>query len=131
MGIGLPIVEEDVEYVPTNYWRLMLAFPIITAGFQTLMLLFVYRQDTPKFLYLNGHKKECEELLDKIYTEETVKNEVKRKLKALTQSDAIREVTWDKLFGPMYKKAVIVVLCKQIDFLNCHSLAFLPAICRR
>lgn len=111
-GIGLPSANADIDYNANNYWRFMLAFPLVTALIQTLCLSFIYTNDTPKYLYLNGRNKECEEQLRKIYEQEASIQLVLSKLRALQQGSGAgksADVSYSDLFGRMYIKALFVV----------------------
>jgi hypothetical protein len=37
-------------FIGDDYWRVLFAFPILTAIIQTILMLTVYKYDTPKYL---------------------------------------------------------------------------------
>ena len=45
LGLGTPVTEENM--LNSEYWRLMLGFPIVISGFQTILLLAFFRYETP------------------------------------------------------------------------------------
>lgn len=52
-----PNIESNVNYclnyhAKETYWRAILAFPFIISLLQTLLLLFVYKLDTPKYYWI-------------------------------------------------------------------------------
>ena len=108
LGIGLPSAKAKIDFAANHYWRFMLAFPLVTMTLQTVLLFLLYNSETPKYLYLNGHKQESRALLHKLYTTEEKINEVEDKLAALLENTST-QVSWKELFGRVYLKALFVV----------------------
>eukprot|EP00826_Nyctotherus_ovalis_P040629 TRINITY_DN4022_c0_g1_i8.p1 TRINITY_DN4022_c0_g1~~TRINITY_DN4022_c0_g1_i8.p1 ORF type:complete len:302 (+),score=54.78 TRINITY_DN4022_c0_g1_i8:483-1388(+) len=89
----------------------MLGFPIIIAVLQTALFLFVFKYETPKFLYIRKKRRICDEALSKIYITNADIDRVMSKIKAVTLSQgAGGEAGWKDLFGRTYITALIVVL---------------------
>ncbi len=133
IGIGLPSSKANIDYSQNNYWRFMLAFPIFVALAQTIMLFTVYTHETPKFLYAHRKRDECEDLLAKIYKDESKIQRVLSKLKALqmdTTGGRSAEVSIRELFGRTYLKAMIVIFGNSTLCYPC-STSLLPAVVRR
>ena len=50
------ILPNTWERLPPDYpdsyeWRLIISIPLVFSVFQVILLLFVYRSETPKYLY--------------------------------------------------------------------------------
>lgn len=111
LGIGLPTLAETERIKKSQYWRFMLGFPIVIAALQTALFLFVFKYETPKFLYIRKKRRVCDEALSKIYTTDADIDRVMSKLKAVSLSQgAGGEAGWKELFGRTYITALIVVL---------------------
>jgi hypothetical protein len=50
-------------------WYYVYAFPLLTIILQSLLLVFVYPYETPKYLLMNGKDEEARALIDIIYKE--------------------------------------------------------------
>jgi len=113
VGAWLPNPDEVEIIKATQYWRFMLGFPIIIAIIQTLLLIFVFYYETPKFLYLRKKNNTCDKALSKIYAAEEDINRVMSKLKAvaISQGQGKTEPSWGDLFGKTYVIALFAVLC--------------------
>lgn len=64
-----------IEHNPNKQdiiWYLILGFPLIPLILQTIVLLFVFPYETPKYLLLHHHKKKARELIADIYKPEFV-----------------------------------------------------------
>lgn len=55
-----------------SYWRYMFGFTLVTVLFQTVMLLTVYKYETPRYLLENNREQECRQVLRWIYEDEYV-----------------------------------------------------------
>ncbi|TXH59203.1 MAG: hypothetical protein E6Q89_02545 [Bacteroidia bacterium] len=42
-----------------QHWRIVFGLTLITIVIQTLLLIFIYKEETPKYLLLNGREEEC------------------------------------------------------------------------
>lgn len=56
----------------SDFWYILYGFPEITLVIQTVVLLFVYPYETPKYLLLNKREEEARQLIELIYKEEFV-----------------------------------------------------------
>jgi MFS family permease len=66
LGFGLPQKHAERPW----YGQFMLIFPLIMCSLNTIFLLTVFREDTPKYLFTKGQLVECDEILKKIYKRE-------------------------------------------------------------
>lgn len=55
-------------FIGDDYWRLLFALPIALAVIQSLLLLFVFNYETPKFLKQQGREAELSTIMGKIYS---------------------------------------------------------------
>ena len=53
----------------TAFWILIFEFPLLLLVLQTVLLLTVFKDETPNYLLLKGKNSECHALLAKIYEE--------------------------------------------------------------
>ena len=68
LGLNLP-KSEDIKADPDgqNWWRLMFGFPILICGLRMLLLVTVFRFDTPQSLISRGQEEKAKEIVKKIY----------------------------------------------------------------
>jgi len=113
MGIGLPSIHDNINFAENSYWRIMLGFPLLTIVIQCLLFLAIFKYDTPKYLYFNNRKEDCEIALSMIYTDKQIIERVITKLRALAINESSgrnADISYRDLFGRSHRTAVIVVL---------------------
>ena len=86
------------------WWRFVFGFPIITCIFRSLVLLFIYRFDTPLFLISNGKDEETKFIIKKLYHEEFVE-QIYKEYKA--KIDKCQEVSFKELLGTQYRRRLL------------------------
>jgi hypothetical protein len=65
LGLGTPETMEDK--INSNYWRFMMFVPILIAVLQSVLLLFVFKYETPIFSIVSkNNEEEAKLLLSKI-----------------------------------------------------------------
>eukprot|EP00826_Nyctotherus_ovalis_P042880 TRINITY_DN4479_c0_g1_i2.p1 TRINITY_DN4479_c0_g1~~TRINITY_DN4479_c0_g1_i2.p1 ORF type:complete len:280 (-),score=21.23 TRINITY_DN4479_c0_g1_i2:559-1398(-) len=121
-GAWLPDPNDVQAVENSQYWRFMLGFPILIAVLQSVLLIFVFKYETPKFLYLRKKRRTCTKALSKIYASDADIDRVLTKLKAvaLTQGQGSAEAGWSELFGRTYVTALLVVLGTSPSTLALH-----------
>lgn len=50
-----------------DYWYYVYGFPQLTIILQTIVLLFVYPFETPKYLLLKGQEEKAKELIEELF----------------------------------------------------------------
>jgi MFS family permease len=107
LGFGFP--EEVTEN--NQLWRIMVALPIVFLIFNFLGLLFIFRYDTPKYLYLNKNDiHACRESLYTIYFSEVDVGRMMANYEQIVTSDNSK-ISFTKLFSKKYRIRFIVCLC--------------------
>lgn len=111
-GAWLPDPNDTHAVESSQYWRFMLGAPILVAVLQSVLLIFVFKYETPKFLYLRKKRRTCTKALSRIYASDADIDRVLTKLKAvaLSQGQGSAEAGWSDLFGRTYVTALLVVL---------------------
>jgi len=51
-----------------NYWRFMFGFPLVITAIQVVLMLTVFKYDTPKFLKMKQKYTELDIFMNKIYS---------------------------------------------------------------
>lgn len=65
LGFGTP--DSTQGKIDSNYWRFMMFVPIIIAVIQSLLLIFVFRYETPIFSLINkNNEEEAKAVLSKL-----------------------------------------------------------------
>lgn len=62
----------DNDPTSVNTWFILFGFTLITVALQTVVLLFVFPYETPKYLLLKGRNDEARQLVEIIYKRECV-----------------------------------------------------------
>ena len=60
------------DYACSSFWFIIFGVPEVTILIQSIMLIYVFPYDTPKYLFLQNNPKEAERLIRIIYKEEFV-----------------------------------------------------------
>lgn len=60
------------DYENRFIWKYVFGFPLITVSFQTIIFLFVFPYETPKYLISKGEKQKAKELIEILYQERYV-----------------------------------------------------------
>ena len=110
VGAGLPSKHADIDFSSDHYWQFMLMFPIVIVVIQTASLLFIYTNDTPKYLYQMGAAESCKEALEKVYLDQKKIDTIVGTLSACQKDSSSKEVTWSLLFSKMYLKSVLIIM---------------------
>jgi hypothetical protein len=110
-GLGLPSKDANIDFKEHHYWQFMLCVPLIVVALQTVMLLTVFRAETPRFLHHHDKNADCEVELSKVIIDKDKLQEVKQNLDAEKSADASNEVTWGQLFTRVYAKGLLVIFC--------------------
>lgn len=82
---GIVITNVLALFVPStgsgivSWWRIIFGIPIAIAIVQILMLLLVYKNETPRYLILQGRDEDALELVRDIYKEEYVDDMIREK----------------------------------------------------
>jgi hypothetical protein len=48
-------------------WWMVFGFPLVTLVMQSMLMAWIFRYETPKYLIENGRDQECRELLGRLY----------------------------------------------------------------
>jgi SP family arabinose:H+ symporter-like MFS transporter len=104
MGLNLPEVEE----VGDQWWRFMVGFPAIFNILNTILLLYVFKYDTPKYLFMiKKDETATRKSLNSIYKRDEDSEEVIKDLKMLL-SQQEEEMTFSSLFNKKYRKRMLI-----------------------
>lgn len=102
-----PLPENRNESVyTTQSWRIIFIIPAAIAVLQSLLVLFVFRYDTPKYYRQNEKHKEVEAVEALIYKEK--QTEINRSMLENSNNNQNQKVPISALFTPRYRKAFIV-----------------------
>ena len=52
-----------------DHWRACFGITLLTVFAQTLLLVFVFKAETPKYYLIQGYEEKCREIIVKIYKE--------------------------------------------------------------
>ena len=70
-GLGLPSPSEQQYKSPeSQFWKLNLTFPLILQVIQIMLMLTVFRMDTPAFYFQTGKYEQAQKAIHFIYTQE-------------------------------------------------------------
>jgi MFS family permease len=114
-GLFLPKKNE-----PQNeWWRIMVALPAITSLINMLCLIFVFRMDTPKYLYIfKGDVNQTKKCLRTIYKREEDVEEMCKDYSKLDNNHG-SEVSFKNLFSKKYRKrlfiACVLMIAQQMN----------------
>mmetsp|Transcript_17593 Transcript_17593/g.15506 ORF Transcript_17593/g.15506 Transcript_17593/m.15506 type:complete len:486 (+) Transcript_17593:14-1471(+) len=96
----------DPAIFTTQSWRIVFIIPAFIALFQTIMLLLVFKHDTPTYYKQKGRKDLIEQIDKLIYKEKD--SEINTSVSMLSNGDN-GKVPISQLCGPMYRKAFVLV----------------------
>eukprot|EP01016_Furgasonia_blochmanni_P045503 TRINITY_DN642_c0_g1_i3.p1 TRINITY_DN642_c0_g1~~TRINITY_DN642_c0_g1_i3.p1 ORF type:complete len:543 (+),score=73.47 TRINITY_DN642_c0_g1_i3:74-1702(+) len=105
MGFGNP-KPTDPEIQTTNWWRVMVGFPIIVSCLRLFIFLLFYRYDSPTYLVSKGKYEEAELVLKQIYNADNASTKLSQLQEAQKRQDETAGVTFGTLFGREYRKAL-------------------------
>ena len=72
----------------SKIWWVVFGLTLVTVVVQTLMLIFVFPFETPKYLLLKGKEQEARKLIDMIYKEEYAGEVLEEKYADMGQNNA-------------------------------------------
>lgn len=74
LGIVIPRIDEDDldDWRITQWWRGVVALPILVGLIQTLLMIFVFKYDTPKQYKAKGELEKLNEIMEKLYYKEDI-----------------------------------------------------------
>eukprot|EP01016_Furgasonia_blochmanni_P047336 TRINITY_DN6946_c0_g1_i1.p1 TRINITY_DN6946_c0_g1~~TRINITY_DN6946_c0_g1_i1.p1 ORF type:complete len:517 (+),score=95.53 TRINITY_DN6946_c0_g1_i1:77-1627(+) len=122
MGWGVPD-RSAPGYLESEWWRVMFALPILFSGIRAVVLMTIYKYETPKFLAMTGQQEEAEKVIKKIYRPEYVNQELTSIMEEVAGSGPLaanmnldgdgsptddKTSTYTGLWRSSYKKALIV-----------------------
>jgi MFS family permease len=91
-GLGIPdkefIEPNDQSFAIQHYWRVIFGFPILLAIFQSVLLVFVFRFDTPVELKAAGKTDKLWDVMKKLYTTDREAEARILAIKVLPKEDA-------------------------------------------
>ena len=71
-ALGLPLLEDIKDAKPSflndNYWRVIFGVPIVFALIQSLLLMTIFKFETPKYLKQRKREEDLENLMKRIYS---------------------------------------------------------------
>jgi MFS family permease len=122
LGLNLPEAN-DVE---NQWWRFMLCFPGIMTTINLLALLIFFRQDTPRYTYLNNNLDDTRKSLKSIYKRKIDVDKMIEDYQELKTNHV--KVTIKEMFGKKYRfrlfLAIVLMIAQQacgIDALLMYS----------
>lgn len=75
LGFGIP---KDL-HTTSEFWRVMLLLPLLFAAIHLLLFIFVFRNDTPTYVYMTTEDEtKTMKLLKNLYTDERALIELKQ-----------------------------------------------------
>ncbi|CAI2365526.1 unnamed protein product [Moneuplotes crassus] len=101
---GDPEMNPDV--LTTQSWRIIFAVPAAISIFQTLMLLVVFRYDTPKFYQQKGDRDMIKAVNAVIYKEKSGEDQSENLVQ--NEDDNAERVTLGEMFGSVYRYVLII-----------------------
>jgi MFS family permease len=114
-------------WLPTNYhnntyyWQFMFLFPIITVILNTILTAFIFKYDTPKFLYLNrNNEAQCRKALKIIYkNNEYDINKMVSDYSKLKESLNNEELSFSALFSKRFLLRLMIGVAINIAYQTC------------
>ena len=111
IGFTVPL-SDDINALTTKIWMFTFLFPGIITFIQFLLVMFVYRYDTPVFYEINKDRVNYQAALDWIYTfKESNFKELMDDSDHENEKEAMskpKEVSWGEVIQPPYQKALFV-----------------------
>jgi MFS family permease len=115
-GLGLP---EDNDFIG-QWWRFMIAFPVLFCVINYLVLLFFFRHDTPSYCYLiRKSPEEAKRSLESIYNTKQDVLVMMKDLELLVQSNHCQLSIGSLMFSKEYR----------IRFFLCIFIMFAQPLC--
>lgn len=105
-GFGLP--KSDFAGFQGQWWRIMLGFPILIGAIRLLLALFVFRNDTPKYLVYNGEREKAEEALALMYEQDSVSEQLDILDQARVEDEKAGKITFGELFGSRFRGRLLI-----------------------
>jgi len=105
-GLNVP-VEQDYT-VNMVWWRFMFSFGILLAVVRSLLLLFVFRFETPKFLLYHRNEETALKVLAKIYHEDQVQEQFSLLQKEKENASKSGQIGYLDLFSHQYRSRFII-----------------------
>ena len=118
--------QPNDELNTSTIWRWIFLIPGFVAIFQTLAMLIIFRDDTPKFYEQKGNLERVEIVNKKIFTEEGYKLNLSDNTPLNETQEKQSVVTFKQLFGPGYRYALLVgsILCTLNQFTGITAVLF-------
>ena len=118
-GMGLNIPADGDNYdITDNWWKYVFAFPIITCSFRTLLLLIYYNFDTPFSLLKRRKGEEVSKVLEKIYNDKFIVEQVHNLDEKINSSS---DISYKQLFT-FYRTrlilGIILMVAQQFSGVN-------------
>lgn len=114
-GLNLPPVDQ----LENQWWRVMISFPGVLTFLNMIFLIFIFRHDTPKYLYINKKDElKCIESLSTIYNDT---KGVVSMTKDYEDLSLVQESTvlFKDLFGRKYRYRLFIVVVIMIAQQSC------------
>lgn len=105
-GVDPDTGDRNGAVYTTQSWRIVFIIPAGIAIIQSLLVLFVFRHDTPKYYLQNEKEKEVESVEALIYIEKDT--EINRSMIESNNNKQNQKVPISALFTPRYRKAFII-----------------------
>ena len=126
--LGLNIIsEDDLKTGQTDqWWRLMFGIPIIICFIRSLMILFVFKYDSPIYLISNNQNDEAMQMFKKLYKEDQVQEIYEKislrvdSLKKRKRSFFVQEII-DRRYSLRLFIGLSLVFCNQFSGVNAIS----------
>ena len=93
----------------SDVWRYIFSIPGVIAIIQFLLLMTIFRDDTPQFYEKNGQQQRAREVYFKINSEDTLETPLLSNINN-TESFAKEKTTFFEIFGSKYRFALFVGL---------------------
>jgi sugar porter (SP) family MFS transporter len=108
MGYGVPYSPKVEVPYSDIYWRIVLVIPAGAAILRSLLLVTVFRFDTPKYLVSQSKEDEAREVLKKIYTDESASEQLILLKNDQEKQNMEGKITMSEMLGPKFRKRLLV-----------------------
>lgn len=119
LGLNVPAVTDKSE---SEWWRVMLGFPLILAALRICLLTTKFDHETPKYLVLTGNEEEARNVLEKMYRKEHVSEQLVLIRKERQNESQAGKIGYSELFSIRYRKrlrvACFIAILQQFSGIN-------------
>jgi len=119
LGLNAPAVSDKSA---SEWWRVMLGFPLILAILRTSLLTIKFDHETPKYLLSKGDENGARNVLERIYLREHVSEQLVLLRKEKQNESQAGKIGYSELFSIRYRKRLragcFIAMLQQFSGIN-------------